>query len=421
LRIAIADYSGHPFQVQLSRELARRGHLVLHLHFAEFQTPKGRLTVSADDPATLKIDAITLGKPFAKYSYLKRRFQEIKVGKLFSIRIDAFEPDVVIGSNLPLDALRMVARGSSRKNRPFIFWQQDIYSVAIQRLLAESFGLAGTLIGAYYKSIERTVLKTSGGVIAISEDFLPYLKSQFGVSGGHVHVVENWAPLDEIPVRPKDNPWARSLGIAHKDVVLYSGTLGMKHNPSQILEVAKALDGRPDTEVIVVSEGPGADWLAQTAREQKIGAIRVVGFQPFEVYPDVLASADILLSILGEDAGSFSVPSKVLSYLCAGRPIIISAPPTNLASRIVANSGAGIALPPDAPGALSAAVRKLLENPAARMAAGACGRAYAERAFDIEALGDKFLSIIASCTSVDSIQRGTDIGHTADAAVAGAP
>ena len=45
LRILVSDYSGHPFQVQLSRELARRGHEVIHSYSAGFQTPKGNLAI----------------------------------------------------------------------------------------------------------------------------------------------------------------------------------------------------------------------------------------------------------------------------------------------------------------------------------------------------------------------------------------
>ena len=41
LRVVVHDYVGHPFQVQLSRELARRGMDVLHLHCGSFRTGKG--------------------------------------------------------------------------------------------------------------------------------------------------------------------------------------------------------------------------------------------------------------------------------------------------------------------------------------------------------------------------------------------
>jgi hypothetical protein len=51
MRILVSDYSGHPFQVQLSRELARRGHSVTHTYSAGFQSPKGNLSVGDDDPA----------------------------------------------------------------------------------------------------------------------------------------------------------------------------------------------------------------------------------------------------------------------------------------------------------------------------------------------------------------------------------
>jgi colanic acid biosynthesis glycosyl transferase WcaI len=49
-RILVHDYSGHPFQAELSRSLARRGHDVLHLSFRQFQTPKGDLVAKPDDP-----------------------------------------------------------------------------------------------------------------------------------------------------------------------------------------------------------------------------------------------------------------------------------------------------------------------------------------------------------------------------------
>ena len=48
-RILVHDYAGHPFQVQLSRELAARGHSVLHVHSASVQTPQGALVRRADE------------------------------------------------------------------------------------------------------------------------------------------------------------------------------------------------------------------------------------------------------------------------------------------------------------------------------------------------------------------------------------
>lgn len=394
MRIVIADYSGHPFQVQLSRELARSGHSILHLHFAEFQTPKGRLTIGPDDPDTLAIEPISLGNPFAKQNLIKRRFQEVAVGKLFAARISKFNPDAVIASNLPLDTLRIVAQRSRSEKRAFVFWQQDIYSIAIERIMRHRLGALGTLIGKYYKGVERDVLRECQAIIAISEDFLPYLHGEFGVVSDKISVVENWAPLDEITPRSKDNPWSHANRLMNKEVVLYSGTLGMKHDPGQLLSVAKALRNRPNTEVVIASEGPAAEWLSEKAQELDLPSLRVIGFQPFSVYPDMLGSADVLISILEAESGAFSVPSKVLSYLCAGRAIVLSAPRSNLAARTVTAAGAGKVVPAGNTNELVASIRAFLDTPSLRDMAGRSGRQYAEKVFDIGAIGARFQNIL---------------------------
>jgi colanic acid biosynthesis glycosyl transferase WcaI len=72
MRILLHDNSGHPFQVQLARELARRGHVVRHLFNARFQTPRGSLTQLPGDPTTFEVASIDPGQPMAKYDYFTR-------------------------------------------------------------------------------------------------------------------------------------------------------------------------------------------------------------------------------------------------------------------------------------------------------------------------------------------------------------
>jgi len=60
MRILINDHAGHPFQVQLSRSLASRGHQVLHTFTAGLQTPRGALQRREDDPDTFAIEPIAL-------------------------------------------------------------------------------------------------------------------------------------------------------------------------------------------------------------------------------------------------------------------------------------------------------------------------------------------------------------------------
>ncbi|PZA13626.1 glycosyltransferase WbuB [Rhodopseudomonas palustris] len=396
MRIYVCDYSGHPFQVQLSRELARRGNRVVHAYFSDFQTPKGSLQLGPGDPPTLEITPLSLGRPFSKYGLVKRRFQEIRVGRLIAQRIGEFEPDIVIGCNLPIDALDAVVALCDRQRRPFVFWQQDIYSKAIGDLLGERLGVAGRLIGRYYQMLERKAAARSSAIVVIADDFRHTLETEFGVDGRRIHTVENWAPLDEISPRPKSNDWSRRHGLDDCDVVLYTGTIGLKHDPALILEVAKSVALRPHTRMVVTSEGRHADWLTQQAAELPGAPLLVLPFQDFKSYSDVLGSADVLIAILESDAGTFSVPSKVLSYLCSGRPIVLSAPPANLASRTIQRANAGYAVPVGDVTGFVGAIDALLDDPDRRSAFGANGRAYAERSFDIGKIADRFDAIIGS-------------------------
>lgn len=249
MRIAIVDYSGHAFPIQLSRALAGKGHDVLHLHFSEFQSPHGRLEKHADDSTNLTVQPVSLGRPFPKYSLFKRRFEEIKIGKAFAATISAFGPDIVVACNCPLDCALQIGKSALKSNQRFVFWQQDIYSVAIRKILGRRFGGIGQAIGAYYNYMEKRIISMSHATIVISPDFLEAIEEQFALSTGNVHVIENWAPLGEIPVCAKSNPWSSRHGLADKKVILYSGTIGLKHDPQQILDLAQSLRHEPDTKI----------------------------------------------------------------------------------------------------------------------------------------------------------------------------
>ena len=391
MRILIHDYSGHPFQVQLSRTLAARGHAVRHVYCASFQTPRGNLKRQPNDPEGFEIRAVALDRPFLKDAFFRRRRQEIAIGQLVAGQISDFGPDVVISSNAPLDAQAVILKEAQRQNARFVFWLQDIYSEAIRRILSKKIPGAGTLVGLVYQNLEYRLLRQSDHVVPIAEDFVPLLKRR-GVDANQITVVENWAPLTEIVPQPRDNDWARQHMPQAGLRVVYSGTLGYKHNSGLLLELAKHLEGH----VFVFSEGRAAESLRQKAADQGVGNLHVRGWVPFEELPAMLSAADLFVVLIEADAGVFSVPSKVLSYACIGRPILGFIPAGNLARKILLREGSGIAADPDAFSDILPSLTSLLTDADRRAEMGRNGRAYAERAFDIEVIADRFEKICAA-------------------------
>lgn len=393
MRILINDHAGHPFQVQLSRSLAGRGHDVLHTFTAHLQTPRGTLQRRDTDPDGLKIKGISIGEEFSRYSMLKRVMQEQKLGKEMVKQIEAFKPNAVISANTPLFTQAAMIGKCRREDINFCFWVQDLLGIGIRNNLRKKLPVVGHVIGVYFIKMEESLFRKSDEIILITEDFLEIM-GHAGVNRKKVHVINNWAPLDEVPVYPKSNSWSRANGFDQKTCLIYSGTLGMKHNPGLLVELALALKDREDVLIIVITEGLGADYLGEEKLRRGLANLRLLPFQPFADIPMVLACADVLLAVLEPDAGIFAVPSKVLTCLCAQRPLLLSVPPENLAARIVKENKAGIVVPPSDSMFFVNAAMTLLDDPELRSTLGKNGRAYAETTFAIEKITDKFEKIL---------------------------
>jgi colanic acid biosynthesis glycosyl transferase WcaI len=391
MHILISDYSGHPFQVQLSRELARRGHRVTHLHFAGFQTPKGNLTVQPGDPEMFAVEAITLDRPFAKTTFVARWRQENEVGRLIAGRIAQLRPDVVISSNAPLDTQRHIQRAARKIGARFVFWLQDIYSRAISAVVPQKIPVAGHVIAAWYRHLEFAMLRKSDRVVAITEDFRPIL-AKAGIADSRIAVIENWAALDEIPPMPRTSAWAQAYYGQTGLRFLYSGTLGYKHNPHWLLALARRF---PAALVCVTSQGEVADRLAADAATQGLTNLSVRPWVPFADLPALLGGADVMVAFIEPEAGIYSVPSKILSYLSAGRPVLGAMPGENLATRMLESQHAGLVCDCSDTEAFLANAQRLADDAALRKTMGANARSYALRAFDIENIGERFLGVIA--------------------------
>ena len=398
MKILVHDYAGHAFAPSLSRALAARGHEVVHAFAGSLQTPRGDLTRKADDAPGLEFREIPMDPNYTryKYSFRRRRSMEIRYGQEAAEFVRAWKPDAVLSGNTPTETQEPITRATVECGGRFYYWVQDFYSLAVDKLLRKKIPVAGGFIGAWYRLLDSRQFKRSSGIVAITEDFTPILEDEFGVDPNRVSVVPNWAVIEELPALPKDNPWARRHELHDKFVFLYSGTIGMKHNPGMLLELAKRFHDQPDVKVVVVSEGIGADWLRRESAAAGLTNLLLLPYQPFAELPSVLASGDVLVSILEEDAGIFSVPSKTLSYLCAARPLLLAVPQENLAARITREQGAGITVQPrDLEGFLAAA-RFLHASPDERAEFGAKARAYAEDTFPIEKTASKFERILTA-------------------------
>jgi colanic acid biosynthesis glycosyl transferase WcaI len=394
MKILVHDFAGHPFQLQLSGELARRGHSVLHAYFADIPGPKALLAVRDDQP-NLRIQPIRAHRKFKAYSYFQRLRVHREYAHSLIAAIREFRPDAVLSGNTPTDAQYRLSKECHRQNVPFVHWVQDFYALALQSLLTRKLGVAAGKVCAFpFHFLEREIFRKSAAVVYISHDFAAYAERAKYRPERSV-VIENWANLADLPTRPKDNAWARTHHLSGKFVFLYSGTMGLKHSPDTLVRLAERFRSHANVRIVLVSQGIGRNILERAKQEHQLHNLILLDFQPYTQLPEVLASADVLLASVEPDAGSFCVPSKILNYLCAGRAVLISVPPENLAARIINEADAGFACNPDEKKEFIDRAVTLYENQDRCAAMARNARRYAESTFDIEHIGGVFEAVVS--------------------------
>lgn len=393
MKILVNDHSGHAFPLHLSQHLARYGYTITHTYSANFQSPKGNFSLPEELKSNLKIIPIHYSKEFNKYSIISRRKQEFEfAGKLIK-EIEEFKPEVIINCNTPLFAQDKIQRYCVKHQIKFVFWCQDAYSIAITKILQDKLGFIGRFAGKYFQQLERRQLSNSNHIVTITPDFNT-LFSKWNIDRQKITVIPNWAPIEEIPVVEKDNSWSKSHGLDNFFCFIYSGTLGLKHNPTLLLNLAQHFEKFIDVKVVVISEGVGADLLRKKITEKKIQNLIVLPFQTFADMPKVLGTAAVLVAVLEPEAGVYSVPSKILAYMCAGKPVLLSVPFDNLSSKIIMNNQAGICADPNDIDEFTQGAEKLYTNAQLRTSTGMNARRYAEENFNIDEICKKFIYII---------------------------
>jgi len=390
MRLLIHDFAGHPFQVQLSRQLAERGHSVTHVYAAGLAGPKGRISTSATDPACLAIRGIQLSVHFKKYSSHRRFITQRLYARDLKDVIRQTQPDAVLSGNTPIDVQVELLRHCRMNRIGFIHWVQDIYSQALRFFLKRRLPVLANPMARIFELLERYVASRSDHIVVISPDFRDVF-CQWKIPESKITVIENWAPVEEMPQFPRENDWSRSKELGTRPVLLYSGTLGLKHRPDLLYLLAEKL--RQECTVVVITDGIGRDYLDGMPPLENL---RILPFQAYEKVPEVLASADVLLGTLEVDAGQFAVPSKILTYLCTGRPILLAGPRENLSASIIARSGGGFVVDPNDPAAWVNTARKLASDESLRAHLGTMGRSYAERTFAIAKITDAFEKLLSA-------------------------
>ena len=300
-------------------------------------------------------------------------------------------PDLLIIETWPLIAVQMLILAARVWRVPCVYYVQDVYPEAAEEL---GFIRKGGLVANVLRMWDAHLCRRSSKIVAISESMRDLICAR-GIDSDRVAIIPNWIDADRFPLRPRCNEWRRQIGIPETTfVAMFTGTLGLVSGADILTEVAGRLKGRPDILLLCVGEGALKLRMVDQASRRGLVNLRFEPFQPRKVLADMHGAADVLLLTMRNNESDSSVPSKLIGYLAAGRPVICSANRKSSIAQIVDRAQAGIVTSPDDPKAIAEAILRLLNDRVRAEQMGRNARRHFEAHFTFDRAFGQFAELL---------------------------
>jgi colanic acid biosynthesis glycosyl transferase WcaI len=298
-------------------------------------------------------------------------------------------PDVVVCMTDPPFVATAAQVVASRFRVPLVVISQDVFpeiAVRLGRLRNPiAVGVLRVLIASSLRRADR--------VVVIGETMSRRIEEK-GVDPARIRVIPNWGDAERITPQPRDNPWAREHGLAGRFVVMHSGNVGHAQDLDTLIRAATLLRDLDDLQIAIVGTGARHAELSSLADTLEVDAVSFLPYQPRELLPESLASADVHFVGLARGLAGFIVPSRIWGVLAAGRPVIAAAEEESETAALVRETQCGVAIPPGEPLRLAQAIRACYDGKYDLEAMGRRARAYAEEKADRSVAVARYRSVL---------------------------
>jgi glycosyltransferase involved in cell wall biosynthesis len=279
--------------------------------------------------------------------------------------------DVVLATTPPLFT-GVAAVALARMSRaPLVLDVRDLWPAAAEALAQ----IRGRPLTHAAVALERWLYRQSDAVVAVTRPFCGHIDRIRGGTPATVLIPNG--TLEMFFEETVGDGVRAELGVPEDAfLVTFAGTHGIAQSLPSVIDAAARVNGR--VHFAFVGEGPVKQALEDDARARGLGNVHFHPQVPITVIPRILASSDALLVPLsGHPLFESFMPSKLVDFMAAGKPVVLSA--AGESARIVERTRAGVVVAPEDAGGLAEATLWLSRNPAEAVAMAERGRSFARR------------------------------------------
>jgi colanic acid biosynthesis glycosyl transferase WcaI len=372
-----------PLNTELCEYLAARGHRVSVAtpfpHYPEwkvFPAYRGKLWQRE------KLNGVTIFRSYAyvpsRRTTMRRILYDTSVGLFSSLRGLAIgHVDLVLAVSPPLQAGLAGCFLAWLKGTPLLL---DLHDLVPDLAIAVGM-LRNPLAIKMARLLEKFIYGRSDRILVISEKFVPNLAGK-GVAKSKISFLPLWVDSELISPGDRNGPFRKTHNIGEaQTVVLYTGNMGAKQNLENVLEAAGRLRTHQEVLFLFVGDGSEKKRLQEYAHDKALSNVRFLPLLPPQqrgLLPEMLAAADVLVLNQSARIVDTVIPSKLFTYMAAGRPIVAAVNQSSQAAACIRKAGSGIAVEAENPAALAEAILQLKEDRELAERLGQQGRLFVE-------------------------------------------
>lgn len=246
----------------------------------------------------------------------------------------------------------------------------------------------------FFEWLERFIYRRVDMITVHSSGNREHVVAQGGDAERTV-VMHNSVDTEHIHPKPKMNGLREELDLNGHFVVSFAGVIGYSQDLDVVLEAARLLSEKEQIRFLLVGDGVEKERLMRKSRDMNLSNVDWLPMQPRERYPAILHASDVGLATLHADVQTPVVPSKILSIMAAGRPVVAALHSKGDAPKLIEAAQAGYALPPEDPRALAETIVELCDDSGLCRRLGQRGRSYAEQHLSHAAVASKYEDLFA--------------------------
>lgn len=293
--------------------------------------------------------------------------------------------DLILYSTPPITFFKAVSFVKKRDGTKSYLLLKDIFPQnAVDLGMMSKTGVKGFLY-RYFRNKEKSLYALSDKIGCMSQANVDYiLKHNSEIPAEKVVICPNSIEVQKLRLTPREKEEVREkYGIpVNKKVFVYGGNLGKPQGIPFIIECLKSQESQEDVFFLIVGDGTEYGKLETYFNTANPKNMKLMKRLPKDDYDRMITACDVGMIFLDYRFTIPNFPSRLLSYMQAGIPVLACTDPNTDIGKVITEGGFGWWCESNDVVAFNATIQEILASDV--LSAGNAGFDYLNKHYTVE-------------------------------------